>query len=146
MKTISVYLNFNGNTEEAFNFYRWIFGGEFSAMQRYKEMPGSDKFPPKDQNKIMHIALPLGKAGTIFGSDVPESMLGQLMFGTNANIMIEADSEDEVYRLFKALSEGGKSVMPVQKMFWGALYGACSDKFGVQWMFNYTYPKQPLTV
>jgi len=143
MKSISPYLNFNGNTEEAFNFYRSVFGGVFSAVQRYKEMPGSDKFPPNEQNKIMHIALPLGNAGVLYGSDVPGSMLSQLSFGTNAHIMIEGESEEEVYRLFNALSSGGKVVMAGQKTFWDAFYGACSDKFGVQWMFNYTYPKPP---
>ncbi len=146
MKSISPYLNFNGNTEEAFNFYKSVFGGDFSALQRYKDQPGSDKFPPKEQNKIMHIALPLGKAGVVYGSDVPESMLSQLMFGTNVHIIIEADSEEEAKYLFDALSKGGELDMPLQKQFWGALYGAFSDRFGVKWMINYTYPTPPTTV
>ena len=144
MKSISPYLNFNGNTEEAFNFYRSVFGGEFSDLQRFKDMPGSEKFLPSDQKKVMHMGLPLGNAGAIYGSDVPESMRSNLMFGTNNHIIIEAESEEEAKRLFDGLSQGGKVMMALGKQFWGALYGAFADKFGVQWMINYTYPKPPL--
>ena len=142
MKAISPYLNFNGNTEEAFNFYRSVFGGEFSSLQRYKDMPGSESFPPGEREKVMHVALPLGKAGSIFGSDVPSSMLANLSFGTNAHIIIEAESEEEARRLFDALSLGGKVAMALQKTFWGALYASFADRFGVQWMINFTFPKQ----
>jgi PhnB protein len=140
MKSISPYLNFNGSTEEAFTFYRSIFGGEFSSVQRFKDMPGSEQNPGKERQKIMHIALPLGKAGVMYGSDVPESMLNMLLFGSNNHIIIETESEEEARRLFEGLSNGGKVAMPLGKQFWGAPYGAFADKYGVQWMINYTYP------
>ena len=145
MKSVSPYLNFNGNTEEAFIFYRSVFGGEFSEPGMSLNLCRSEKFPPSDQKKVMHMGLPLGNAGAIYGSDVPESMRSMLMFGTNNHIIIEAESEEEAKRLFDGLSKGGKVMMPLDKTFWGALYGAFADKFGVQWMINYTYPKPPLT-
>ena len=140
MKNINPYLNFDGRTEEAFNFYQSIFGGKISLM-RYKEMPGAEKMPAKEKEKVMHATLPLGKAGMLMGSDVPGSMLDKLKFGTNTYIMIEAESEKEAHTLYDKLSAGGKVEMELQKMFWGALYASFIDKFGVQWMINYTYEK-----
>jgi PhnB protein len=141
MKSISPYLNFDGRTEEAFTFYKSVFGGEFVSLQRYKDMPGAEKFPAKEREKVMYVALPLGSGGLLLGSDVPGTMLKGFKVGTNAHIMIEAESEEEARRLFSSLSQGGKVVMPLQKEFWGALYGSFADRFGVQWMINFTYPK-----
>jgi PhnB protein len=137
MKAISAYLNWNGKTEEAFNFYKSVFGGEFSALQRFKDMPGAEKTPEKEKNWILHIALPLGKAGVLMGSDTPESRGMKVVHGNNVHLMIDAESEQEAERLFMALSAGGKVMMPLQKQFWGALYASLTDKFRVNWMINY---------
>jgi PhnB protein len=143
MKFINVYLNFGGDTEAAFNLYRSVFGGEFAALQRYKDMPGSEKVKAVDKDKILHIALPLGKTATaLMGSDSIEGFGPKLKMGNNAHIMIQAESEEEAKRLFDGLSAGGKAVMPLQKTFWGSLYGSFTDKFGENWMINYDLPKQ----
>ena len=142
MKSVNPYLNFNGNTEEAFKFYKSIFGGEFVILQRFKDMPGAEKMtPPNEMNRIMHVSLPLGKVGMLMGSDAPESRGMKVAFGNSVNISIEAESEEEAMRLFKGLSDKGKVAMPIGKQFWGAMYGMCTDKFGINWMINYTYPQ-----
>jgi PhnB protein len=135
MAAINTYLNFNGNTEEAFNFYKSVFGGEFQTLQRMKETPDCDKLPADQQDKIMHVALPIG-SNILMGTDVPPTMPA-VQFGTNSSICISPDSEEEATRLFNALGEGGNIGMPLQKMFWGDLFGFFTDKFGVQWMVNY---------
>lgn len=134
MATINSYLNFNGNTEEAFNFYKSIFGGEFLTLQRFKDTPDADKMPADEQEKIMHVALPIG-GNALMGTDVPASMTA-VTFGTNYSISIDADSEEEGNKLFNAFSSG-KVMMPFEKMFWGAFFGMITDKFGVQWMVSY---------
>ena len=139
MATVNTYLNFNGNTEEAFNFYRSAFGGEFTMVQRMKDTPEPDKIPEKDREKIMHIALPIG-GNILMGTDVLESM-PQVTFGTNSSICITPDSEEQAKQLFDGLSAGGQIGMPLEKMFWGALFGFFTDKFGVQWMVNYELKK-----
>lgn len=142
MKTVNPYLNFAGNTEEAFNFYKSIFGGEFLALQRFKEIPGGDQVAAADQDKIMHIALPLGKDSILMATDALESMGQKLTTGNNFSIAISADSEKEADKLFSGLSAGGQITMPLEKAFWGDYFGACTDKFGVQWMVTYDYDKQ----
>jgi PhnB protein len=137
MATLNTYLNFNGNTEEAFNFYKSVFGGEFTTLQRFKDTPDAATMPAKEQEKIMHVALPIG-GNVLMGTDVPETM-EQVKFGTNSSISIDAASEDEANKLFNGLSAGGKISMPLEKMFWGAYFGFFIDKFGVQWMVNYNY-------
>lgn len=137
MATVNTYLNFNGNTEEAFNFYRSVFGGEFAMLQRLKDTPDADKVPAGDKEKIMHIALPIG-GNMLMGTDVTAAM-PQVQFGTNSSIIISAESEEEAKKLFAGLSAGGNVGMPLEKMFWGALFGFFTDKFGVQWMVNYDY-------
>ncbi len=147
MKAISAYLNFQGNTEVVFNFYKSVFGGEFAALQRFKDMPdmpGGMKVDDKDKDKILHISLSVGKGVTIMGSDALESHGQKLVFGNNAYLMIDAESEEEAGRIFKDLSSGGKVEMPLQKMFWGALYASFTDKYGVQWMINYSFEQRPL--
>jgi PhnB protein len=139
MATINTYLNFNGNTEEAFNFYKSVFGGEFATLQRLKDTPDGDKIPAKEKEKIMHVALPIG-GNVLMGTDVLESM-PPVKFGTNSSISIDAASEEEARNLFNGLSAGGKVEMPLEKMFWGAYFGFFIDKFGVQWMVNYDFNK-----
>ncbi|MDB5224008.1 MAG: hypothetical protein JWN83_2675 [Chitinophagaceae bacterium] len=139
MAAVNTYLNFNGNTEEAFNFYKSVFGREFVMVQRMKDTPEADKIPNSDKEKIMHIALPIG-ANILMGTDALDSM-PQVTFGTNSSICISPDSEEEAKKLFDGLSAGGQIGMPLEKMFWGALFGFFTDKFGVQWMVNYDIKK-----
>jgi len=141
--TINPYLNFPGNTEEAFNFYKSVFGGEFAMVQRFGNMPGPDgkPLPAGLQDKLMHISLPVGKDNVLMGTDGLEQMGHKLTPGNNFYICISPDSKDEADRLFKGLSAGGKVTMPMKDMFWGAYYGDFTDKFGVKWMINYNNPK-----
>jgi PhnB protein len=140
MATINPYLNFNGNTEEAFTFYKAVFGGEFAALQRFKETPHAGELPASEHEKIMHIALPVGPANMIMGTDMLESM-GKVSFGTNASIAISTESEEEARHIFNGLSAGGQVTMPLDKVFWGDYFGMLTDKFGIQWMISYTYPQ-----
>jgi PhnB protein len=141
MSRVSTYLNFPRNTEEAFKFYKSVFGGEFSGggITRLGETFGSVNAPEiafEDKNLVMHVELPIIGNHLLMGTDAPESMGFNLNFGNNIHIMLEPDTRAETKRLFYALSEGGKVTMDLQDMFWGAYYGSCTDKYGVQWMFN----------
>lgn len=141
MARTSTYLNFSRSTEEAFNFYKSIFGGEFSGggIARFSDIPPSDGMPPmaeEDKNLIMHIELPIVGGHVLMGTDAPESMGFNLNFGNNVHINLEPDTRAETKKLFDALSAGGKVTMELQDMFWGAYFGSCTDKFGVQWMLN----------
>lgn len=139
---INTYLNFPGNTEEAFNFYKSVFGGEFSSVVRFKDMPMEGvKIPKGDENKIMHIGLPIGN-DILMATDAPESMGFKVNFGNNSYISIHPDSKEEADRIFKALSEGGKIEMPIADQPWGDYWGSLKDKFGVLWMVNYSYQKK----
>ena len=147
MATINPYLNFSGNTEEAFNFYKSVFGGEFIAFQRFKDTPEADKVAAGDREKIMHVSLPIGKGNILMGSDALESMGQKLTVGNNFYLSVNPESEEETTKLFNALSAGGKVTMPLDKTFWGAYFGMVIDKFGTQWMVNYDYQqdKEPAT-
>lgn len=141
MGRTSTYLNFSRNTEEAFNFYKSIFGGEFSGggTARFSTVPQADGMPPiaeVDKNLVMHIELPILGGHILMGTDAPESMGFNLIKRNNIHINLEPDTKEETKRLFDTLSAGGKITMELQDMFWGATYGSCIDKFGVQWMFN----------
>lgn len=138
MITVNPYLNFNGNTEEAFNFYREVFGGEFITLQRFKDTPEADKLSEQEQEKIMHIALPLGKGNILMATDALESMNQKLQQGNNFYICISAETEAEADDVFNSLSQGGKVEMDLQKTFWGAYFGMLKDKFGVQWMVDHS--------
>lgn len=140
MATVNTYLNFNGNTEEAFNFYKSIFGGEFITVQRFKDSPGCEGMAVGDQEKLMHIALPIG-GNILMGTDITEPM-PPATFGTGISLSVDASDETEAHKLFNGLAEGGKATMPLEKMFWGALFGMLTDKFGIQWMVNYDYNKK----
>ncbi len=142
MTKINTYLNFAGNTEEAFNFYKSVFGGEFSSVVRFKDFPMKGvKIPKGDENKIMHICLPIGN-DMLMATDAPESMGFKVNFGNNSYISIHPDSKEEADRIFKALSAGGKVEMPIADQPWGDYFGSFKDKFGVLWMVNYSYPKE----
>ncbi|HEY0896631.1 MAG TPA: VOC family protein [Sphingobacteriaceae bacterium] len=140
MAHVSTYLNFPNNTEEAFNFYRSVFGGDFSApVARFGDIPPQEGTPPlaeSDKDLVMHVALPILGGHVLMGTDAPESMGFKVNPGNNVYINLEPDTREETRRLFNALSEGGTISMDLQDMFWGAYYGSCTDRFGIQWMFN----------
>jgi len=145
MASVSTYLNFSNNTEEAFNFYKSVFGGEFGGMgiSRFGDIPPSPDGPQiaeADKKLIMHIELPILGGHRLMGTDAPESMGFTVNKGNNVHISLEPNSREETKKLFDALSAGGTVTMPLDDMFWGAYYGSCTDKFGVQWMLN--FPKQ----
>ena len=142
MATFNIYLNFPGNTEEAFNFYKSTLGGEFVTIMRFKDAPDGDKMPPDLQNKIMHIALPIGKGNMLMGTDACDGMGPKLEMGNNISITVNPDSEAETHKLFNGLSVGGNIIVPLNKAFWGGIFGQFTDKFGVQWMFNYDERQQ----
>ena len=139
MARVNTYLNFQGNTEQAFLFYQSVFGGEFTGgIRRYRDIPPMPDCPPPaeaEADYVMHVELPLYGGHSLMGTDTPEAM-GKLTFGNNISISLEPDTRAETERLFHALSEGGKIEMPLQDMFWGAYFGSLTDRFGVQWMFN----------
>ena len=134
MKVVNPYLNFPGNTEEAFNFYKSVFGGEFSLVMRMKDAQGMPVQQGQEE-KIMHIALPLNSGQVLMASD--NCNASTFREGNNYYISIHADSVEEGQKLFNALAEGGKPAHPFEKQFWGAWHGNLSDKYGVNWMVNY---------
>ncbi|MEI6060548.1 MAG: VOC family protein [Bacteroidota bacterium] len=141
MARVSTYLNFPRSTEEAFTFYKTVFGGEFGGegIARLGDVPAMDgmpHLPEKDKNLVLHIELPILGGHVLMGTDAPESLGFKLNFGDNVHINLEPDTRAETKRLFEALSIGGRVTMELQEMFWGAYYGSCTDKYGVQWMFN----------
>jgi PhnB protein len=139
---INMYLNFPGNAEEAFGFYKSVFGGEFNSLIRFKDMPmPGAKIAKKDETKIMHIALPVGKDDTLMASDALESHGQKVIMGNNTSISIFPDSREEADKVFKALAAGGKIEMPIANQIWGDYYGSLVDKYGIRWMVNYTQPK-----
>lgn len=140
MARTSTYLNFPRTTEAAFQFYRSVFGGDFAGgVAHFSDIPpheGAPKLADSDRDLIIHIELPILGGHVLMGTDAPESMGFHVKFGNNVHINLEPDDRAETERLFKALSDGGKVTMPLQEMFWGAYFGSCTDRFGVQWMFN----------
>jgi PhnB protein len=143
MVKLNTYLNFAGNTEEAFNFYKSVFGGEFTSVVRFKDMPIEGvNIPKEDKNKIMHIGLPIGKDNVLMATDTLESLGQKLVQGNNVHISVHPESKEEADRIFKALSAGGTIEMSISDQPWGDYYGSFKDKFGVHWMVNYSYPKE----
>jgi len=143
MTVVNVYLNFAGNTEEAFNFYKSVFGGELTQVVRFKDMPMEGvTIPKEEENKIMHVGLPIGRDQVLMATDTLESMGQKLVKGNNVYISVHPESKEEADRIFKGLSAGGEVEMPMADQIWGDYYGSLKDKFGVQWMVNYGYPKK----
>ena len=141
MPRTSTYLNFPNYTEEAFNFYKSVFGTEFTApgFRRMGDMPPMEGIPPLPdnlKNLVMHVELPITGGYMLMGTDAPEQMGFHVNFGNNMHINLEPDTRDETKRLFEALSADGKITMELQDMFWGAYFGSCTDKYGVHWMVN----------
>jgi len=140
MARVSTYLNFVRETEEAFNFYKTVFGTEVQGeIMRFAGIPpqeGMPELPEADKNLVMHMELPILGGYVLMGSDAPESMQFKVTFGTNSYILLEPDTKEETRKLFNLLSKDGIIEQELQEMFWGDLYGSLTDKFGVKWMFN----------
>ena len=142
MTRLHSYLNFAGNAEEAFNFYRSVFGGEFSSVVRFKEFPMEGvSIPQEDQDKLMHIALPIGDDDILMASDTLRSLGQELRQGNNVYVSVQPEGKEEADRIFAGLSEGGEIEMPIADQAWGDYYGALKDKFGVMWMVDYSPPQ-----
>jgi PhnB protein len=136
--TVNTYLNFDGNAAEAFTYYKSVFGGDFTSMVRFKDMPmeGAD-MSPQDAEKVMHVGLPIGPNNVLMASDVLESMGNRLVPGNNVYVSVHPSSREEADRIFNALADGGDVEMPIADQFWGDYYGSLKDRFGVHWMVNY---------
>lgn len=142
MANINPHIHFNNNAEEAFLFYKSIFGGDFSRLMRFKDMsPEEYQLPEKELNKIMHIALPIGSASVLTGSDVPD-ILGTVSENENrSKITISAESKEEADDIFNSLSVGGIIEMPISNSPWGSYFGMFRDKYGIEWMIEFTEKK-----
>lgn len=139
MLTVNSYITFNGNCEEAFLFYKSVFGGSFSYFGRFKEMPMPDgkTCPPADAEKIMHVSLPISDETALMGSDSFESFGAKTIYENNFSLSINAESRAEADAIYLALSAGGKVIMPMEDAFWGGYFGTFIDKFGINWMVNF---------
>jgi PhnB protein len=139
MTTVNVYLNFKGNCEEAFQFYKSVFGGEFPYVGRYKDMPQTEgiALDPSEGEKIMHMSLPISKETMLMGSDTGGEWASHFSLGNNFAVSITTDSQLEADRLFNGLSAGGQVTMPMNNTFWGSYFGMFTDKFGVNWMVSF---------
>ncbi|GAA4439471.1 VOC family protein [Ravibacter arvi] len=141
MPKINPYLNFDGQAEAAFNFYKSVFGGEFlGGIHRMGDAPGTESLSEDEKNRVMHIALPIGN-DLLMASDIIPSMGHVLKVGNNNYVSIFPDSREEADRLFNGLSAGGTVEMPLADQFWGDYYGSFTDKFGIGWMVNFTAPR-----
>lgn len=138
MATTNTYLTFKGNCEEAFTFYKSVFGGEFSYLGRFGEMPKNEEYKVSDadKNKIMHVSLPIGKS-ILMGSDTGGEWASSFIQGNNFSVSITAESKEETEKLFNALAEGGQITMPLDNTFWGDYFGMLTDKFGINWMIGF---------
>ena len=138
MPTINPYLNFQGNSEEAFNFYKSVFGGEFiGGISRFKDTPEADKLPEHEREKVMHMALPFGDTNMLMATDALESMDQTVLQGNNIYLCISADSREQADAFFRGLSAGGDIELDMHDAFWGDYFGMLTDKFGIKWMVSY---------
>jgi len=136
MTKMNPYLNFDGKSEEAFNFYKSVFGGDFIGIHKMGDAPGTENLSEDEKNRVMHIALPLNEYTTLMASDIIPSAGHVLKMGNNIHLSLHPDSREEADRLFKGLSAGGEIEMPMQDTFWGAYFGNFKDKYGINWMIN----------
>lgn len=143
MAAVNVYLTFNGNCKEAFEFYQQKFGREISYIGTFGEMPpmeGAGELDEDDKNRVMHVSLPISAETVLMGSDTMGCMKQPVSFGNNVSVSINTSSKEEADILFQGLSEGGVVTMPIADVFWGAYFGMFTDKFGIHWMVNYDQP------
>ena len=139
MAAIDPYITFKGNCEEAFNHYKSIFGGEFSMLSRFSEMPPQEgiELPDAELNKIMHVTLPISKESMLMGSDTGGEWASKTVVGNNITISITADTKEQADHFFNSLSDGGKVTMPIETTFCGSYFGMCTDKFDINWMISF---------
>lgn len=138
MAKINPYIHFNGNAEEAFNFYKSVFGGEFAMVMRFKDIAIPESIATANEaNKIMHIALPIGKHDILMGSDSPAALGTHNLNETRSKISISAESKGEADKLFTGLAAGGQIEMPIADSPWGSYFGMLRDKFGIEWMVDF---------
>lgn len=146
MTTVNIYLNYDGNCEEAFNFYKSVFGGEFSYLSRYKDMPPQEGCAPlseKEGQLVMHVSLPISKETVLMGSDTGGEWAASFIKGNNFTISVNTDSKAEADRIFGQLSSGGTVIMPMDNTFWGDYFRMFGDKFGVNWMVSFNENSKP---
>jgi PhnB protein len=136
MAAIHPYLSFSGNCEEAMNFYRSVFGGEFQSLMRFKDLPSEKPLPEKTGQQVAHVSLPVGEGTYLMASDSPEGFGPPFKAGNNFAVLIYPKSKEEADRLFSGLSAGGQVTMPLDNAPWGAYFGMFTDKFGINWMVN----------
>ncbi|MCY4623854.1 MAG: VOC family protein [Chloroflexi bacterium] len=134
---LNVYLNFNGNCREVFEFYRSVFGGEFNYLGTFRELPEDMGVPEDEMDNVLHVSFDIGGT-TLMGSDVPSNWGMPIEMGNNFSISLQTESREQTEDLFAKISEGGNVTMPLGDMFWGDYFGACSDKFGINWMVSNT--------
>ena len=134
---MNIYLFFNGNCREVFEFYRSVFGGDFAFVTTFREGPDGMDVTEDELDNVMHISFPLG-SGFLMGSDVPAAFRPPPVVGDNFSISIEPSSVEEMEEQFAKLADGGKVTTPLEKQFWGAYHGSCTDKYGISWQFNYS--------
>ena len=143
MTKLQPYLNFDGKAEEALEFYKSVFGGEFSSLVRFKDMPMEGvEIPADEQDRILHISLPIGDDSLLMASDTLPSFGQELVVGNNAYVSVHPESRKEADRIFDGLSDGAAVEMPMGDQAWGDYYGALKDRFGVQWMVNHSPPRE----
>ncbi|NUM72104.1 MAG: VOC family protein [Ignavibacteriaceae bacterium] len=140
MPVLQPYLVFNGNCEEAFNFYKSVFGGEFGMISRFSDIPAEFAHPEAEKDKIIHISLAIGKSSVLMGSDSPEAY-GTMKNGDTMSVFIETDSASQADSFFAGLAEGGRINMPMADTFWGSWFGMVTDKYGINWMISYQKPQ-----
>lgn len=143
MTNYNIYLYFPGNCEAAFAFYEQVFQQKITIKSHFKDMPDSEncEIDASDENKVMHLTLPLNQHFNLMGCDAIGDMAENLKDGNNFSVSINPDNLDETQRLFEALSDGGKVTMPLEKSFWGSYFGMLVDRFGIHWMINYAIPQ-----
>jgi len=133
---IYIYLNFDGQCEEAFNFYKKVFKKDFQMISHFKDMPGNDKIPEEHMGRVMHVSIPIGEDGLLMGSDTMQGFGPPRQLGNNFSVSINLKDKAEGERIFKELGEGGKINMPMADTFWNAYFGSLQDQFGVNWMVS----------
>ena len=139
MANINIYLTFKGNCRQAFNFYKYAFGGDFSSVSTFAEMPPQENMPPlpdHEKDKIMHMSLPIGKETELMGSDTSETFGKPPVVGNNFSISVSTETQEEAEDIFNKLAEGGKVTMPMEKTFWSPYFGTLTDKFDINWMVS----------
>ena len=137
---LNVYLHFNGNCREVFEFYRSAFGGDFALCSTFHDMPDQTGIAEEEKDNILHISYDIGGT-TLMGSDVPSASAPPVEQGNNFSISYQTESREQTEELFNKISEGGKVTMPLGDMFWGSYFGSCTDKYGINWMFDYEEPQ-----